>query len=349
MHMYDAHSGGEREIQRTMLELLNQLDGFDRRGDVKVILATNKIECLDPSLIRPGRIDRKIEFLLSDIKTMRRIFQVQLLEEDPFHLKSTRVHIAATMELGHSNELYLMACLEATTNGKPVVHPATVDLRGKVYKQNATTFLMDDVYRNPGPLQFEGPGADSKAVSLCVEDLDYMGRIKELNDYLDKALHYSHSFNLTFAIELMINAEDSSKGINNIGVVVTHVRLTSLSQFHDPQFVSNKLIQAEKRNVAFHESTKDVEIVSSVERPSQNGGLQVYEFEYKLDSTMGGLKTIFSAAFVASKKLYLLNIAHSDNLEQPLSNDKRVMLEQVLHSFDVIAPSSTRTTINNQT
>lgn len=73
---YDAHSGGEREIQRTMLELLNQLDGFDSRGDVKVILATNKIESLDPALLRPGRIDRKIEFPLPDIKTRRRIFTV---------------------------------------------------------------------------------------------------------------------------------------------------------------------------------------------------------------------------------------------------------------------------------
>ena len=58
-----------------MLELLNQLDGFDTRGDVKVIMATNKIETLDPALIRPGRIDRKIEFPLPDIKTKRHIFK----------------------------------------------------------------------------------------------------------------------------------------------------------------------------------------------------------------------------------------------------------------------------------
>lgn len=45
---------------------------------------------------------------------------------------------------------------------------------------------MDDVYRNPGPLQFDGPGADTKAVSLCVEDQDYMGRIKQLQEYLEK-------------------------------------------------------------------------------------------------------------------------------------------------------------------
>ncbi|KAL0089113.1 26S protease regulatory subunit 4 [Phycomyces blakesleeanus] len=73
---YDSTSGGEREIQRTMLELLNQLDGFDSRGDVKVIMATNKIDSLDPALIRPGRIDRKIEFPLPDVKTKRRIFGI---------------------------------------------------------------------------------------------------------------------------------------------------------------------------------------------------------------------------------------------------------------------------------
>jgi len=73
---YDSQSGGEREIQRTMLELLNQMDGFDAMSDVKVIMATNRIESLDPALIRPGRIDRKIEFPLPDAKTKRRIFNI---------------------------------------------------------------------------------------------------------------------------------------------------------------------------------------------------------------------------------------------------------------------------------
>lgn len=74
---YDSTSGGEKEIQRTMLELLNQLDGFQGNAEVKVILATNRIETLDPALLRPGRIDRKIEFPLPDIQTKRRIFQIQ--------------------------------------------------------------------------------------------------------------------------------------------------------------------------------------------------------------------------------------------------------------------------------
>eukprot|EP01054_Gregarina_sp_Poly1_P003944 Gregarina_sp_Poly_1__3943@NODE_2185_length_2521_cov_158_995518_g1245_i1_p2_GENE_NODE_2185_length_2521_cov_158_995518_g1245_i1NODE_2185_length_2521_cov_158_995518_g1245_i1_p2_ORF_typecomplete_len145_score25_54AAA_lid_3/PF17862_1/1_4e11AAA/PF00004_29/1e09AAA/PF00004_29/6_2e03_NODE_2185_length_2521_cov_158_995518_g1245_i116142048 len=59
-----------------MLELLNQLDGFDAKGDVKVIMATNRIDSLDPALIRPGRIDRKIELPAPDVKTKRRIFQI---------------------------------------------------------------------------------------------------------------------------------------------------------------------------------------------------------------------------------------------------------------------------------
>lgn len=57
-------NSSDREVQRTMLELLNQLDGFDRLGKVKVIMATNRPDTLDPALLRPGRLDRKIEIPL---------------------------------------------------------------------------------------------------------------------------------------------------------------------------------------------------------------------------------------------------------------------------------------------
>ena len=87
---YESTSGGEREIQRTMLELLNQLDGFDDRGDVKVVMATNKIETLDPALIRPGRIDRKILFENPDENTKRKIF----------NLHTGKMNLAEDVEIG---------------------------------------------------------------------------------------------------------------------------------------------------------------------------------------------------------------------------------------------------------
>lgn len=71
---FDAQTGADREVQRILLELLNQMDGFDQSTNVKVIMATNRADTLDPALLRPGRLDRKIEFPNPDRRQKRLVF-----------------------------------------------------------------------------------------------------------------------------------------------------------------------------------------------------------------------------------------------------------------------------------
>lgn len=73
---FDDGAGGDNEVQRTMLELINQLDGFDPRGNIKVLMATNRPDTLDPALLRPGRLDRKVEFGLPDLEGRTQIFKI---------------------------------------------------------------------------------------------------------------------------------------------------------------------------------------------------------------------------------------------------------------------------------
>eukprot|EP00752_Nemacystus_decipiens_P002904 g2702.t1 len=69
-------SGGDNEVQRTMLQIVTELDGFDPRGNIKVLMATNRPDTLDPALLRPGRLDRKVEFGLPDLEGRAHILSI---------------------------------------------------------------------------------------------------------------------------------------------------------------------------------------------------------------------------------------------------------------------------------
>ncbi|MEM4202653.1 MAG: proteasome-activating nucleotidase [Candidatus Methanomethylicaceae archaeon] len=74
----DINVSGEREVQRTLLQLLSELDGFSARGDVKIIGATNRIDLLDPALLRPGRFDRVIEIPAPNQIGREAIFKIHM-------------------------------------------------------------------------------------------------------------------------------------------------------------------------------------------------------------------------------------------------------------------------------
>jgi len=85
-------TSGDREVQRTLMQLLSELDGFEERGDVKIIGATNRVDILDPALLRPGRFDRMIDFPIPDEEAREAIFRIHsrnlsIEDEDPLDFK----------------------------------------------------------------------------------------------------------------------------------------------------------------------------------------------------------------------------------------------------------------------
>jgi proteasome regulatory subunit len=71
-------TSGDREVNRTLMQLLSELDGFDQRGNIKFIGATNRADILDPALLRPGRFDRIVEFPIPNEKAREAIFRVHM-------------------------------------------------------------------------------------------------------------------------------------------------------------------------------------------------------------------------------------------------------------------------------
>jgi proteasome regulatory subunit len=69
-------TSGSAEVQRTLMQLLAEMDGFDTRGDVRIMAATNRVDMLDPALLRPGRFDRIIEIPLPDDKGRLEILKI---------------------------------------------------------------------------------------------------------------------------------------------------------------------------------------------------------------------------------------------------------------------------------
>ena len=101
----DGDESGSREVQRTMLELLNQLDGFTSNDKVKVIAATNRPDTLDPALLRSGRLDRKIELPHPDEQSRVRILQVRgagLNRRGRLEARRARGSLARNLRVAHT-------------------------------------------------------------------------------------------------------------------------------------------------------------------------------------------------------------------------------------------------------
>lgn len=103
---FDSEKSGDREVQRTMLELLNQLDGFSSDDRVKVLAATNRVDVLDPALLRSGRLDRKIEFPMPNEEARAKILQIHAR-------KMTVAEDVNWEELARSTDEYNGAMLKA--------------------------------------------------------------------------------------------------------------------------------------------------------------------------------------------------------------------------------------------
>jgi len=131
---FDAQTGADREVQRILLELLNQMDGFDQTTNIKVIMATNRADTLDPALLRPGRLDRKIEFPNPDRRQKRMVFQAATSKMNLSDELDLEDYINRSEKISSSDisSICAEAGLQAVRENRYVVLPKDFD---KAYKK----------------------------------------------------------------------------------------------------------------------------------------------------------------------------------------------------------------------
>ena len=142
---FDSQTGADREVQRVLIELLTQMDGFDQSVNVKVIMATNRADTLDPALLRPGRLDRKIEFPNPDRRQKRLIFQactapMNLGDEVDLEDYVGRAEKISAADIA---AICAEAGLQAVRRNRYVILPTDFDVAyKKVVKKADTEFLF---------------------------------------------------------------------------------------------------------------------------------------------------------------------------------------------------------------
>ena len=144
----EANTSGDREVQRTLMQLLAGMDGFENRGDVKIIGATNRIDILDKALLRPGRFDRIIEIPLPDVEGRLSILNVHsrsLAIADDVDL----IEIAQLTEGRNGADLYAI-CMEA---GMFAIRKESPAITQENFRAAVTKVIFDF---NRGSLDVEG-------------------------------------------------------------------------------------------------------------------------------------------------------------------------------------------------
>ena len=138
-------TSGSAEVQRTLMQLLAEMDGFDNRGDIRIMAATNRLDMLDPALLRPGRFDRLIKIPLPDLASRLEILKIH---SQKMHLSNVSLEtIAALTENSTGAELQAI-CREAGMMAvrREATAVGMIDLVTAVHKVKADTVSDTRMY-----------------------------------------------------------------------------------------------------------------------------------------------------------------------------------------------------------